>query len=85
VNVEVKPAKRKPHFPNKMKSENETEPFTPLQDLDLMGDRRTCALLDKQGNIVWYCPKRLVHAGSEDVDVSAVLFPLWGYAWEKPE
>jgi hypothetical protein len=41
-----------------MKPENETEPFTPLQDLALIGDRRTCALLDKQGNIVWYCPKR---------------------------
>lgn len=32
--------------------------FTPLNDLALIGDRRTCALLDKQGNIVWYCPKR---------------------------
>ena len=32
--------------------------FTPLQDLALIGDRRTCALLDKRGNIVWYCPKR---------------------------
>ncbi len=34
------------------------EPFTPLSDLALIGDRRTCALLDKQGNIVWYCPRR---------------------------
>lgn len=33
-------------------------PFTPSKDLALIGDRRTCALLDKQGNIVWYCPKR---------------------------
>lgn len=29
-----------------------------LSDLAIIGDRRTCALLDKQGNIVWYCPKR---------------------------
>lgn len=24
----------------------------------MIGDRRTCAFLDKQGNVVWYCPKR---------------------------
>jgi GH15 family glucan-1,4-alpha-glucosidase len=41
-----------------MKSQIKKEPFTPLQDLALIGDRRTCALLDKQGNIVWYCPRR---------------------------
>lgn len=29
-----------------------------IQDLAMIGDRRTCALLDKRGNIVWYCPKR---------------------------
>jgi hypothetical protein len=29
------------------------EPFSPLHDLALIGDRRTCALLDKQGNMVW--------------------------------
>ncbi|MFD2515807.1 glycoside hydrolase family 15 protein [Pontibacter locisalis] len=29
-----------------------------IQDLAMIGDRRTCALLDKSGNIVWYCPKR---------------------------
>ena len=28
------------------------------EDLAMIGDRRTCALLDKRGNIVWYCPKR---------------------------
>ncbi|MEX2639973.1 MAG: trehalase-like domain-containing protein, partial [Balneolales bacterium] len=27
-------------------------------DLAMIGDRRTCALLNKQGNIVWYCPRR---------------------------
>ena len=34
------------------------EQFTPLHDLALIGDRRTCALVNKQGSIVWYCPKR---------------------------
>ena len=34
------------------------ERFTSLQDLAMIGDRRTCALLDKEGNMVWYCPKR---------------------------
>jgi hypothetical protein len=34
------------------------EPFTSLPDLALIGDRRTCALLDKRGDIVWYCPQR---------------------------
>lgn len=29
-----------------------------LSDLAIIGDRRTCALLDKAGNILWYCPKR---------------------------
>lgn len=29
-----------------------------IEDLAMIGDRRTCALVDKQGNVVWYCPKR---------------------------
>ncbi|MBF8965484.1 glycoside hydrolase family 15 protein [Pontibacter sp. FD36] len=29
-----------------------------IKDLAMLGDRRTCAFLDKQGSIVWYCPKR---------------------------
>ncbi|MFD2514754.1 glycoside hydrolase family 15 protein [Pontibacter locisalis] len=29
-----------------------------VQDLAMIGDRRSCAFLDKGGNIVWYCPKR---------------------------
>ncbi len=33
-----------------------------IKDLAMIGDRRTCALLDKQGSIVWYCPKRFDHS-----------------------
>ncbi|WP_266204745.1 glycoside hydrolase family 15 protein [Pontibacter kalidii] len=29
-----------------------------IKDLAMIGDRRTCAFLDKRGNVVWYCPKR---------------------------
>ncbi|MCJ8163204.1 glycoside hydrolase family 15 protein [Pontibacter sp. E15-1] len=29
-----------------------------IQDLGMIGDRRTCAMIDKGGNIVWYCPRR---------------------------
>lgn len=30
----------------------------PIRDLAVIGDRRTCAFIDKQGAIVWYCPWR---------------------------
>lgn len=29
-----------------------------IRDLAIIGDRRTCALLDKNGTINWYCPNR---------------------------
>lgn len=29
-----------------------------IQHLAIIGDRRTCALPDRQGSIVWYCPQR---------------------------
>lgn len=29
-----------------------------LQDLAMIGDRRTCALVDTNGSVLWYCPKR---------------------------
>jgi GH15 family glucan-1,4-alpha-glucosidase len=51
--------------------------FTPLQDLALIGDRRTCALLDKQGNIVWYCPKRFDNPSL----FAHLLDPAKGGAW----
>lgn len=34
----------------------------PLHELAMIGDRRSCALLDKHGKIVWYCPKRFDHS-----------------------
>lgn len=33
-----------------------------IQDLALIGDRRTCAYISKSGSIVWYCPGRFDHA-----------------------
>lgn len=36
-----------------------------IQDLGVISDRRTCALLDQQGTLCWYCPERF--------DSSAVL------------
>ena len=59
-------------------SHSNTKPFTPLQDLALIGDRRTCALLDKQGNIVWYCPKRFDYPSL----FAHLLDPQKGGAWE---
>lgn len=52
-------------------------PFTPLHDLGLIGDRRTCALLDRQGNIVWYCPKRFDNPSL----FASLLDPEKGGAW----
>ncbi|MEX2336725.1 MAG: glycoside hydrolase family 15 protein [Fulvivirga sp.] len=52
--------------------------FTPLPDLALIGDRRTCAMLDKKGNIVWYCPKRF----DEPSLFASLLDPEKGGIWE---
>ncbi|RDV16606.1 glycoside hydrolase family 15 protein [Pontibacter diazotrophicus] len=54
-----------------------TEQFTPLQDLALIGDRRTCALLDKRGSIVWYCPKRFDNPSL----FASLLDPQKGGSW----
>lgn len=32
-----------------------------LSDIAMIGDQRSCALLDKSGNIIWYCPRRFDH------------------------
>lgn len=32
-----------------------------LRDLAVIGDRRTAALIDRKGNILWYCPGRFDH------------------------
>lgn len=52
--------------------------FTQLSDLALLGDRRTCALLDRQGNIVWYCPARF----DEPSLFASLLDPENGGEWK---
>ncbi|MFD3003343.1 glycoside hydrolase family 15 protein [Pontibacter toksunensis] len=54
------------------------EQHPPLSDLALIGDRRTCALLDKRGNIVWYCPKRFDNSSL----FASLLDPQKGGAWK---
>ncbi len=61
-----------------MGRDSSKESFTPLQDLALIGDRRTCALLDKQGNIVWYCPQRFDNPSL----FASLLDPLQGGEWQ---
>jgi hypothetical protein len=33
-----------------------------IRDLAVIGDKRTCALIDKRGSVVWYCPWRFDQA-----------------------
>lgn len=55
-------------------------PYPPISSLAVIGDRRSCALLTKEGTICWYCP--------EHFDKPAVLSSLldsekggyWGFA-----
>ncbi|MBW3545746.1 MAG: glycoside hydrolase family 15 protein, partial [Bacteroidetes bacterium] len=61
-----------------MDAHHTKESFTPLHELALIGDRRSCALLDKQGNIVWYCPKRFDNPSL----LAHLLDPEKGGAWE---
>lgn len=61
-----------------MRIHKSKHPFTPLHELALIGDRRTCALLDKQGNIVWYCPKRF----DSPSFFAQLLDPETGGAWK---
>jgi GH15 family glucan-1,4-alpha-glucosidase len=39
-----------------------------IKDLAVISDRQTCALISKEGNIVWYCPERF--------DEPAILYSL---------
>lgn len=78
------PYKRKLFYPSElpfllkiMSTRSVENRYTPLHELALIGDRRTCALLDKQGNIVWYCPKRFDHPSF----FAHLLDPEKGGAW----
>ncbi len=57
---------------------NRNDSFTPLHDLAIISDRRSCALLDKRGNIVWYCPLRF----DEPSLFASLLDPEEGGAWK---
>ena len=48
-----------------------------MQDLAMIGDRRTCAMVDKRGSIVWYCPKRF----DSPSFFAALLDAEYGGAW----
>jgi GH15 family glucan-1,4-alpha-glucosidase len=52
--------------------------FTPLNQLALIGDRRSCALLDQQGTLVWYCPGRFDNPSL----FAQLLDPDKGGAWQ---
>lgn len=54
------------------------EPFIPLEDLALIGDRRTCAIMDKMGSIIWYCPQRFDNPSL----FAGLLDPKKGGTWK---
>lgn len=49
-----------------------------LHQLALIGDRRSCALVDQQGNIVWYCPGRF----DKPALLAHLLDPEKGGCWQ---
>nr|WP_276497025.1 glycoside hydrolase family 15 protein [Pontibacter litorisediminis] len=65
-----------------------------IRNLAMIGDRRTCALLDKKGNIVWYCPKRFdspsffaslldaAHGGAWSLELEGLTFEKRSYLGE---
>ncbi|AHM62075.1 hypothetical protein D770_19120 [Flammeovirgaceae bacterium 311] len=61
-----------------MKSAPPSTAFVPLHELALIGDRRSCALLDQQGNIVWYCPGRF----DKPALLAQLLDPEKGGSWQ---
>ncbi|MEX2591988.1 MAG: glycoside hydrolase family 15 protein, partial [Anditalea sp.] len=48
-----------------------------IRDLGIIGDRRTCALLTRQGELVWYCPGRFDKAAF----ISSLIDPEKGSYW----
>lgn len=56
---------------------------TNIKDLALIGDRRTCAYVSKEGSTVWYCPRRF----DAPAVFSGLLDPEKGGNWriEAPE
>jgi GH15 family glucan-1,4-alpha-glucosidase len=51
--------------------------FIPLEDLAMIGDRRTVAFVSKKGEICWYCPKRF----DADPIFASLLDPEKGGSW----
>ncbi len=51
--------------------------FPDIRDLAIIGDRRTAALIARNGAVVWYCPKRFDHPSL----LAALLESKSGGAW----
>lgn len=49
-----------------------------IRDLGIIGDRRTCALITKQGEVVWYCPRRF----DKTAYFSSLIDPVKGGYWD---
>ncbi|MCX2740327.1 glycoside hydrolase family 15 protein [Pontibacter anaerobius] len=51
---------------------------TNIRDLALIGDRRTCAYVSKEGSVVWYCPRRF----DAPAVFASLLDPQLGGSWQ---
>ncbi|MBA2403283.1 MAG: hypothetical protein H0V66_00815 [Bdellovibrionales bacterium] len=51
--------------------------FIPLEDLAMIGDRKTVALVSKKCEICWYCPERF----DADPAFASLLDPEKGGSW----
>ncbi|MFQ4146094.1 glycoside hydrolase family 15 protein [Chlorogloeopsis sp. ULAP02] len=51
--------------------------YPDIRDLAIIGDRRTAALIDTKGTVVWYCPERFDRPSL----LAALLDPERGGAW----
>ncbi len=56
-----------------------------IRDLGVIGDRRTCALISKQGEVVWYCPQRFDKPGVFSRLIDPTKGGLWNYDYEGKE